>query len=64
MDEHQLLLWLVPALATVLSAIGFGIWGELREVRKSIQALALSNAVVVERVNGHEMRIERLEEVT
>lgn len=62
MSEHDALTWLVPAFASIMSFIGLGILNQLKKLTATIQTLSVDLAVIAERVNGHEKRINRLEE--
>lgn len=61
MSEHDLLSWVIPAFAAVLSAIGLGIFNQLKKLTTSVQKLSVNMAVIAERVNHHERRIGFLE---
>lgn len=62
MTEHDLLMWLIPAMGALLSAIGIAVWQELRKITGSVMELNVKIAVVIERQNNHEVRIEKLEQ--
>ena len=62
MSEHDLLTWMVPAFGSIISFIGVGIFSQLKKMTMTIQALSVDLAVIAERVNGHEKRINRIEE--
>lgn len=61
MSEHDLISYLIPGFATVISAIGLGIFQQLRQLAKLTQKLSVSMAVIADRVDHHERRINRLE---
>lgn len=68
MSEHDLVLWLIAALGGILSALGWivlavgnGIRDELKNLNESVRGLTVSSAVAAERLNHHEVRIEKLE---
>lgn len=62
MTEHELILWMVPAFGAVISAVGIGVWHILVKIFESLQGLNVKIAVVIERQNNHEVRIEKLEQ--
>lgn len=54
----EILLTIIGALLTAMAGVFLG---EFKELRKSVDALNLSMALVLEKVNHHETRLERLE---
>ena len=57
---------ILAALIGVIGGFGVALYGSLSEyfkrLVKSIESLNVNVAVIVEKVNSHERRIERLEE--
>lgn len=61
MSEHELIAWLIPGFAAIISMIGGGIWHQLTQLSDLTRKLSVSMAVIADRVDHHEKRISRLE---
>lgn len=62
MNERDLLLWLIPGFGSVMSMVGLGVFGQLRQMSVTLQSLAVDMAKIAEKVDSHEKRIDRLEQ--
>jgi hypothetical protein len=60
-DPSSLVNLLLTILGVLMSAIGGWFVFEFRELRKSIDKLNLSVAHVIERIEAHEERLDRLD---
>lgn len=61
MSERDLLLWLIPGFGSVMSLLGMGVFGQLKKMTATLERLSIDIAVIAERVNSHEKRINHLE---
>ncbi len=60
MTEHEVLVWLIPALGAVISFVGVGILNQLKLLAECIKGLAVDMAVIAEKVSSHERRIRKV----
>lgn len=63
MDTNQLIQLLLACLGALIAAIGGWFVLEFRELRQSVDKLNASLAKVLERLEIHEERLDRLEEL-
>jgi len=64
MTEHDILSYIIPGFAFVMSSIGLAIFHQIREIRKAVQGLAVDVAVGAEQVKQHERRLKLIEKAS
>lgn len=60
-SEHDVLMMVIPVFSSVLAFTGLGIVKELKKISNTTQKLSVTMAVIAERVEHHERRINSLE---